>query len=266
MQEEEVGKIKINKIIERDGYKIIYIKKSEYIIYDYFFENLNVKEGEEYDISKLEEIKNALNKTKICDYITSISRKKMMSCYDIKKKALKKFDNEKDIDEVMELLKKYKIIDDNLYIEAHKYVLDDDYYGKYYIIDFFKHKHIDDSLIKAIEFDEEFEIEKGRKYFEEIKNFYVSKNFVKQKKKIYDLMLRRGFGLEIINEVITNLKVDKNQELKLLEKDYKKAYEKLSNKYKDFELSNKIINHLVTKGYSYSDIVIEMNKENEKND
>lgn len=79
-------------------------------------------------------------------------------------------------------------------------------------------------------------------------------------------MLRRGFGLEIINEVITNLKVDKNQELKLLEKDYKKAYEKLSNKYKDFELSNKIINHLVTKGYTYSDIVIEMNKENEKND
>lgn len=266
MQEEEVGKFRINKIIERDGYKIVYIKKNEYVIYDYFFDELNLKEGEEYEYSKLNEIKKALNKTKICDYITNLSRKKMISCYEIKKKVLKKFDEEKDVDEVIELLKKYKIIDDNLYVEAHKYVLEDDYYGKYYIIEFFKHKHIDNEIINNISFSEKDEIEKARKYFEEIKNFYVSKNFVKQKKKIYDSMLRRGFGLEIINEVITNLKVDKEQELKLLEKDYKKAHEKLSNKYKDFELDNKIINYLVTKGYSYSDIVIEMKKEKEEND
>lgn len=107
----------------------------------------------------------------------------MMSCYDIKKKALKKFDNEKDIDEVMELLKKYKIIDDNLYIEAHKYVLDDDYYGKYYIIDFFKHKHIDDSLIKAIEFDEEFEIEKGRNILKKSKIFMFLKILLNKKRR-----------------------------------------------------------------------------------
>lgn len=261
MQEENIGNFKINKIVLNGDKKIVFIKKDSYEIYNYYFDDLNIKEGLEYDCSKLDEIKKVVEQSKIMDYILSLTRKKIKTCYEIKNKCLKKFDNEKNIDEAISLLKKYKVIDDKFFVEAYLYVLNEECYGKYYIINFFKHKNVEESIIKTLIFDEESEIEKARKYFEEVKNFYVSTNYVKQKKKIYDCLLKRGFDVEIILNLLYNLKINKEKEYKILEKDYSKMKDKYSKKYTGRELNNKIVNALISKGYNYSDISEFINSE-----
>ena len=74
-------------------------------------------------------------------------------------------------------------------------------------------------------------------------------------------MLVRGFDIEVINEVLSSLKLDPTIEKENFEKELTKAKEKFKN---DKEKENRIISDMVNRGFSYDDVSSYLNKEKEE--
>lgn len=271
MQQENSGKfIEITKIKVKDEKVLVEYKEDEQnkkvkIMYK-TFENHCFKEGT-MRLSEFLFILKSDYQNEIRKYIINLMVKKPYSKKDVIDKCNNKFcEYPKDlIIDVIEDLEDEKIIDDKEYVLTYLEYFNNAYYGKYYIMNYFKGKNIKPSILDKLEFSNEDEETKAKKYFELIKNKYVSSNFIKQKKKIYEAMLRRGFDNEIINSTLSSLNIDKDKEKKLLLKDYKKAKEKYQ-KLEDFERKDKIISSLVNKGYRYGEIIDLIHKEIEGED
>lgn len=195
----------------------------------------------------------------------------------IKSKIIKKLYTEHEVTEVIKnrgfagdfadcvvkQLRNEGLLDDPNYVKLVLETLNNELYGKYYIINYFKIKGISDELISKINFNDECELEKAKKYFESIQNLFVSSNFAKQKKKIYDDMVKRGFTVDIILKVLNGLKIDQSIENERLKKDYEKAYARLSKTYSGYKLDTKIVNYLINIGYDYDKILKLFSKEDE---
>lgn len=269
MQQENTGKfIEIIKIKVKDDKVIVEYKEEEQnkkvkIMYK-TFENHNFKEGT-MKLSEFLFILKSDYQNEIRKYIINLMVKKPYSKKDVIEKCNNKFcEYPKDlINDVIEELEDEKIIDDKEYVLTYLEYFNSSFYGKYYIMNYFKGKNIDSKILDKLTFEYNDEKEKAKKYFDLIKNKYVSSNFIKQKKKIYEAMLRRGFDNEIINSVLSSLNVDKEKEKKLLLKDYKKAKEKFQ-KLEEFERKDKIISSLVNKGYRYGEIIDLIHNENKE--
>lgn len=164
---------------------------------------------------------------------------------------------------IVKQLRSEGVLDDQNYVNLVLDTLNNELYGKYYIINYFKIKGISDELSSKIVFNDECELEKAKKYFESIRNLFVSSNFTKQKKKIYDDMVKRGFTVDIILKVLNSLKIDQNIENERLKKDYEKAYIRLSKTYSGHNLDTKIVNYLINVGYDYDKILKLFSKEDE---
>lgn len=272
MQSEKTGKyIEITKLKIKDDTVIIEYKDEECskkikILYS-TFETHPLNEGR-IDAKEFLFLLNTDKENKIRKYITNLMIKKPYSKKDVTIKCLNKFnDYDKElINQVIEDLEDDKIIDDHEFVLTYLEYFNSSYYGKYYIINYFKEKNIDNEILNSLEFNEEEEKKKARKYFELIKNKYVSSNYIKQKKKISDAMLRRGFDFSIINEVIKDIKVDKEKENKIFIKDYLKAKDKYSKIENKSIRKAKIVSSLVNKGYQFKMVIEYINKDIEGED
>lgn len=268
MQLEETGKLLINKIKLKEEYVIFYIEKdnkiNKYKIYYDTYDSFNFKEGDELTFNELNEIFIKDKKETIKKYIISLIIKKPYSKNDIKKKCYKKFyDNDIDIDSIIIELENEGIIDDKEYVLTYLDYFKTSNYGKYYIINYFRNNNIDPSLYKDIVFEDSDELLKAKNYMQSIKNKYVSSNFAKQKRKISEEMLRKGFDLGVINSILNELNIDPIEENLKLKKEYKRIKNKFIKNNSKID-NNKLISVLVNKGYRYDDILNLINSEEEK--
>ncbi len=254
MQEEEIGKNIITSIEEKDYKTIVLTNEDKYVIYSLFFDNEKYTQNCILSKEEVEYLTRQNKLTKILEYCLKILRKKFLSSGEIRVKLMKKFDDKELVDVALKMLLENKVLDDKKYIQTALILFEDAMYGKYFIIDYFKKKGIDEKIIKEIEFDPEKEKAKALAYFLSFKNMYVSSNTLKAKKKLSETLLSRGFELGIINQLVSDLKVDPEIEHKLLAKDGNKLFSKYSKKYQGFELKNKIITGLIKIGYEYKDI------------
>lgn len=259
MQLEKTGNyLDILKVKVKDDYVSIEYKEKEdisskkvKISYQTFEDNF-IKEGEISKNDFLEILKND-KKNEIKKYISNLIIKKPYCKNDLTLKALEKFKKDKVLVHiVVKELESVKIIDDREYVLTYLEYFNNAFYGKYYITNFFNEKEIKESIIEEIKFDDEQEFEKAKKYFELIKNKYVSSNLAKQKRKISETMLKRGFDFETINEVLKSLNINRDVELKKLTKEYIKVKEKFS-KENNFKKED-IISFLVNSGYEFKDV------------
>lgn len=204
------------------------------------------------------------NKNIIKNYISDLLVKRPYSKAEVLTKTYDKFEHlEEEINEVVKELEEVKLLDDQDYVTIFLDHFNGAYYGKYYIINYFKEKEINDVYIDSLSFPIDLEKEKAHKYFEIIKNKYVSNNIIKQKKKISEQMLKRGFDLEIIDDVISTLEIDETKEKELLKKDYNKALQKYKKRE---DKDNLIISYLVNVGYKLGDVEDYINSlKNEEN-
>ena len=67
-----------------------------------------------------------------------------------------------------------------------------------------------------------------------------------------------GYSKDIINEVLNNTYIEENDDV--IEMEFKKEYKKLSRKYSDKELNNKLKYNLYKKGFSLTKIEELINK------
>ncbi len=222
------------------------IKISPLVLADF-----NLYAGKEVSEEELNKLKKEEEKDEIKKYVKTLVNKKPYTERDLLKKALAKFKNYHLVIEVIRELKVSHLIDDEEFIDNYMDYFDKNNFGEYFIINFFRSSGLKEDLIKKLHFDEENEKKKALNYFESIKNKFVSSNFAKQKRKIYDRMLQRGFNISVILDVLNNLKINEEVENERLRKDFKKVKMKyfITND-NQVDANSKIINKLINKGYS----------------
>ncbi len=256
----EIVKIKIKDDKVLIDYKSSEDKKIERIKISYqTYEDHFLKEGKLLK-SELNEVIKEDKKNEIKKYISTLLMKKPYSKNDLLLKCLDKYKNDKIlVYQVIKEAEKVKIIDDREYVLTYLEYFNNSLYGKYYITNYFNEKEISSEIIDEIKFDENYEKEKAKRYFELIKNKYVSSNFAKQKRKISETMLKRGFDIEIINDILKSLNINHEEEKRKLMKEYLKLKEK------DYKEEN-IISTLVNKGYQLDEVenLIRKDNKNEK--
>lgn len=259
MQLEEVGNklsLKIKEIKDK-GSKIIitFFDDSKLKISRPTFNNFIIVEGKELDAKTKKDIERFEEKEEIRKYIKVLVNKKPYTERELLKKAIGKFNDYHLVIEVVKELKVSHLIDDEEFVDNYLDYFDKNNYGQYFIINFFRSSGLKEELIKKLDFDEENEKRKALNYFDSIKNKFVSNNFAKQKKKIYDRMLQRGFNITVILDVLNNLKINEESEKERLRKDFKKAKMKyfITND-NQVDANSKIVNKLINKGYSLEDI------------
>lgn len=76
--------------------------------------------------------------------------------------------------------------------------------------------------------------------------------------KIKNDLIIMGYNKDIINEVLNNTYIEENDDV--IEMEFKKEYKKLSRKYSDKELNNKLKYNLYKKGFSLTKIEELINK------
>ena len=269
----EIGNINVLKEISaKEEYVTLNFDSFKLKILPETYEEFRFCVGNEYEKDKILECIAKNQKNEIVRYGINKFSKKNYCSNEIKNKIYKKFDDypKEIIEEAIEILKANHFIDDKSYVEQYLEYFTVGCYGKYYITNFFNSQKIDQSIIDEIEYDDEVEKTKAQRYFGLIKNKYVSNNFAKQKKKMYENLLRRGFDVALISELLSTLEIDEAKEEKALIKSYFKEKNKiLSKKENDDSITNKLISKLVAKGYSYGKILELIKKDQEgelKND
>lgn len=270
MHLEEVGKTElIIKEIKDKGSKVILIftNDEKLKIYKTTYLKFNLASGEVITPELGKEIVKFETQEEIVKYLKGLIAKRPYTEKVLLKKALAKFRDYHLVKDAINDLKSFKLIDDKDYIENYLDYFDKNNFGQYFIINFFRSNGLSEKMINELNFDEENEKRKAKNYFDSVKNKVVSNNFAKQKKKIYERMLLRGFNIEIILDVLNDLKIDIKAEHEKLERDYRKVKNKyfMTNDVK-LDANAKIVNKLIDKGYNLDDIneIIEKDADFEK--
>lgn len=234
------------------------------------YSDFNFVPGNVYNSEFINQIIFVNKKNEIVRYICQKANKKLLCFYDAKLIIQKKFSdaNLDAIEAALNQLSNYSFINDKYYVKQIVEFFDSHYYGKYYIDRFLRNKEISKEILDNINYLEEAEKEKAKIYFSLIKNKFVSKNIALQKKKIYESLLKRGFGNDIATDLINSLNFDEDIEFKNLQKEYKKIKRKFFGEKELTEMDySKLISILIEKGYEYTKVeeIIEKDKRGEIN-
>lgn len=204
IEEGKRNKDRVNIYVEEE----FYLACSKYCLLKY-----KLEVGKEVDTKYLDEVIKEDNLNNCKNYSLKVLERGMKTEKEIKDKLILKGYDEEDIEKVIIFLKEYAFVDD------HKYVT--------YYIDSFKStkskKNIKYSLINKgvleeviekyidkIQDEDEFEKAKalGIKKLNTLKN----KEKIEKKKKIGDMLFRKGYDYEIIKKVLKLVLDDKEIE------------------------------------------------------
>ena len=250
---------KINKIINKDDYIILYFDNDKLFIsydnyYKYTINKDNEIDEELIDILKQEELVlktylSCLRKLAIKDY--SIAN--MMSF------LIKSGLNNDDIKEIINKLKSYNLLDDDKYCLNKISQYNNDLLSyKQIIYKLKKDGIVEDIINKNIKYDYDLEYKK----VEKLVNRYNSKNSNKsqnaKRQNIIASLVSKGYSYEIVKDIVDSIEISQENELDLLNKEYNRIRKRYEKKYQDYELYSKIYTALLSKGFKSKDIKILM--------
>ena len=207
---------------------------------------------EEDELSKIKE------DNKIEEYFIYATKRLMATSYSpnkIEEFLFKKGANKDQIKKVIEKLRKYNFINEKKMIEEIISFCDSKHYGYNRIVKMLNDKKISKAEIEKLEYNSTREEKEGEIQVKLLQNRYKNKNDFGRKKAVYSAMIRYGFeeaiSLELVNKFSNS---NHNHEINVLKLDYQKCFSKYSRKYTGFELSQKVTNSLLSKGYRINDI------------
>lgn len=207
---------------------------------------------EESELSKMKE------DNKIEEYFLYATKRLILTSYSPKKIEeflYKKGANKTQIKKVLEKLRKYDFINEPKMVEEIISFCDSKHYGFYRIIKMCNDRKISKEEIEKLEYNSIREEKQCELQIKILQNRYKNKNENGCKKSIYSALVRCGFdealSLELVNKFSNSNHI---HEINVLKLDYKKCFSKYSRKYTGYELSQKITNYLLSKGYRIKDI------------
>lgn len=203
---------------------------------------------------ELDEILEYQEKSKLIDYSFSLLSKGMYSQKQIEDKLKKKKAKKEIIDEIIDILKDKKYIDDNAFVNESIEIYERKNFGKNKIISKLKENGIKEELLDDIDFKTEKEkiMAQGQKFI----SMHSTYSKVNMKASLYRYLQSNGFIHEDINSCIDKLMDLYNaNEYDNLLKTLKKYVSLHHFELNDFEDREKVISYLLRKGYRRDDII-----------
>ena len=212
-------------------------------------------EGKALSKKDIDEIKHRNENEKYISYAVNLASQRSYTKHKIKEKLLKKGANDEQIDEVIDVLIKYHLIDDKQYIKDFLSYADYKHFGYNKIKEELFKKGISSFYIDKIEYDEDRERKHALILLKGYEKKYLKYNYQSMKQHIYEALLRQGYLFDIASSTLEKVSpIDEKKEKALLKEDYKKLKAKYEKKLSGGELRQKITESLMTKGYRYQDI------------
>lgn len=174
----------------------------------------------------------------------------------------KKNATKKEIDLVIRKLQKYSLLNEEEIVENVISYCDTKHYGYNKIISMLKMREISLKKIENIKCNLRREEKEAKLQRDLLIKKYKNKNTKNLRSSVYQALIRYGFDEQIssnLSSQIHNLAIN---ELNMLKLDYLKLFSSYSRKVNEKDLKQKIINKLISKGYSYNDIKKVMEENN----
>ena len=256
-------KIKIN---EKDVV-ITFVDRSKERLSLEVLANFYLYEGKTLSNKELKEIKKLSQDSVLLKYAVSLLSKGHYSEWKMREKLYAKEASKEDVDRVIRTLKNNDLINDKmLALDLVEYGNERNI-GKNKIIQELSSKGIFDDIINKIKFPYALERKKAFNNLPKLEKKYDRYPFEQKKQHIYKALLSLGFDNDIALEVLNKVSEPKQkEELSKLDKDFDKVYIHQKRKYEGYELKNKVIASLRSKGYKMKDILNMWEKKYGEND
>lgn len=210
---------------------------------------------------EITEIKKRNDLDKYLKYAFKITSERNYSKHQMKEKLLKKGASDSQIEDIIDILIKYQLIDDKELLKEVLEHSDYKHYGYNRIKEELYKKGISSIYIDKLVYDETREYSQAMMLLKDYEKKYSKYNYASMKGHIYQAYLRQGYSYDIASRCLEKLSpMDEKKEKALLKEDYSKLLKKYQDKLPKGELKEKIISSLLSKGYSYK--YIEQIKEN----
>ncbi len=211
--------------------------------------------GKELDQKEIDSLNKITSVKKLSEYALSILSKGHYTEWKMREKLYAKGGDKESIDYVIKRLKEIDLINDKVFIEDYLGYAEERGFGKNKIKQELLKKGIFAEEIDKIHFNDSSEKKKAVALIPSLEKKYERYSYEQKKRHIYAALLSRGFDHEVasfaLNKISSKNEKDEYNKLKI---DFKKTYDRYKRKYEGRELKEKVINHLRSKGYKYSDI------------
>ena len=191
----------------------------------------------------------------------SLLKKGHYSEWKMREKLYNKEGKKSDVDRVIRVLKENDLINDKMFALDLVEYGNERNLGKNKIIQELSNKGIFEEVINKFHFPSSLEKKKALANLPKLEKKYDKYAYEQKKQHIFRALVSLGFDADIAHEVINKVSAPKlKDEQEKLDKDLDKTYTRLKRKYEGYELKNKVVAALRSKGYKVNDILNRMEK------
>ncbi len=245
-------KIKVNK----KNVVISFTDKTKLDVVNEVMANFYLYEGKTLDSKTIRDIEKYNATASLLKYAMSLLKKGHLSEWKMREKLYNKEGKKEDVDYVIKTLKSYDLIDDKaLILDTIEYGNERNL-GKNKILQDLNNKGVFKENLNKISFPLSLEKKKAKNNLPKLERKYDKYSYEQKRQHIYRSLLSLGFEQDVALDALNGLKTpNKREEDNKLNRDFTKTYIKYKNHYEGYDLKNKVISHLKSKGYKTSEIL-----------
>ena len=259
-----IVKLKVNK----KNVVITFSNKSKLSLVPEVMGNFYLYEGKTLDNKAIKELVTFNASASLMKYAISLLKKNHYSEWKMREKLYAREDaNKPAVDQVIKVLKSHDLINDKMLILDTIEYGNERNIGKNKIIADLANKGVFSENLSSISFPYNTEKKKALNNLPKLEKKYAKYSYEQKKQHIYRSLLSLGFDNDVALEALNHLsKPVEKDELDKLKKDFDKTYLRYKSKYEGYELKNKVVVFLKSKGYKTKDILNRWEKYYGEND
>ena len=213
-------------------------------------------EGKTLTNQEINQIKAYSNSAELMRYALSLLKKGHYSEWKMREKLYAKEASKKEVDNIIKRLKEHDLINDKMLIMDTIEYGNEKNIGKNKIINDLLNKGFFMENISKFSFPVSLEKKKALNNLPKLEKKYEKYPYEQKKQHIYKALLSLGFDSDVALEALNHIKAPKEKdESNKLERDFDKTINRYKSKYDGYELKNKTINYLHSKGYKLNDVL-----------
>ena len=218
--------------------------------------NFYLYEGKTISNKELKAIERLSERAGLLKYAMSLLSKGHYSEWKMREKLYNKEASKKDVDDVIKILKDNDLINDKMFALDLVEYGNERNLGKNKIIQELSSKGIFEEVITKCRFPESLERKKASNSLPKLEKRYAKYPYEQKRQHIYKALLSLGFDHDIALETLNKMSnIKPKDEQNKLERDFAKVLARLKRNYEGYELKNKVIASLRSKGYKMKDIL-----------
>ena len=262
------GKIIVKLKVNKKNVVITFSNKSKLSLVPEVMGNFYLYEGKTLDNKAIKELVTFNASASLMKYAISLLKKNHYSEWKMREKLYaKEGANKPAVDQVIKVLKSNDLINDKMLILDTIEYGNERNIGKNKIIADLANKGVFSENLSSISFPYNSEKKKALNNLPKLEKKYSKYSYEQKKQHIYRSLLSLGFDNDVALEALNHLsKPVEKDELDKLKKDFDKTYLRYKNKYEGYELKNKVVTFLRSKGYKTKDILSRWEKYYGEND